>query len=69
MTNKHLAVELGRSWAAVRGRDAYHLLVAVGARPVWSPISRAWMAQRHQGADLVALAEARNYMVTVGEAA
>ena len=67
--NKRLSVELGQSWAAVRGQDAYHLLVAVGARPVFSHISRAWMAQRHQGADVIALAEARNYVVTVGDAA
>jgi hypothetical protein len=67
MTNKRLTVELGRSWTAVSGRDAYPLLVAVGARPIWSALSRAWMAQRHHGQNILALAELRNYVVDVHE--
>jgi hypothetical protein len=67
MTNKRLTVELGRSWTAVSGRDAYPLLVAVGARPVWSALSKAWMAQRHHGQNAIALAEERNYLVGVRE--
>jgi hypothetical protein len=67
MTNKRLTVELGRSWTAVSGRDAYPLLVAVGARPLWSAISRAWMGQRHSGQNVIALAEERNYVVEVRE--
>lgn len=66
---KRLSIELGRAHTAVRGRDAYTLLVAVGARPIWSPISRAWMAQRYQGHDVIALAEARGYVTDVREAA
>lgn len=66
---KRLSIELGRSHVAVSGRDAYTMLVAVGARPTWSPISRAWMAQRHQGDDLVALSDARGYVTDVREVA
>lgn len=67
MTPKRLTVELGRSWTAVSGRDAFPLLTATGARPIWSPISKAWMAQRHSGLNVIALAELRNYMVDVRE--
>lgn len=69
-THKSLRVELGRRgcWSATRGRDAYTLLVAVGARPIWSALSKAWMSSYEHGRSVIALAEARNYLVDVTEA-
>lgn len=68
--HKSLRVELGRRgcWSATRGRDAYVLLEAVSATPIWSALSRAWMANYRHGLDVIALAERRGYLVEVTEA-
>lgn len=64
---KALTVEMPDrgSWAAVSGRDAYTLLVAVGSRPLWSHISKAWMCSHRHGLDVAALADRRGYVVSV----
>lgn len=60
---RQLTVILERNCAQVRGNLAHDLLKAVGARPVWSAVSKAWMVQPGAGRDVAALAEARGYMV------
>ena len=64
---KTLEVSLGRSHAFVRGYQARDLLVSVGSRPLWSPISKAWGTSRHRGIEASELAQLKGYVVTLIE--
>jgi hypothetical protein len=49
--------------ATVVGKDAFPLLLAVDARPLWSPQRKAWTTNVRRGEMLLAVAQERRYIV------